>query len=181
MSEKKNSRFSGPASPFGLLGIASTMGMHMVSGPLVGGGLGWLIDHWLDSWPIGFGIGILLGIAAGFRNVWADAKRLERGQAEMDAARAAGQEAEAKQQADEWRKQGVSVPKRPILPENNDESLPPQEEKTKIFRPAGDVDKAWDAYTRLEQELKEEMDASASADDADKAGKHNNTTPGSMS
>ena len=180
MSEKKNFRFSGPASPFGLLGIASTMGMHMVSGPLVGGGLGWLVDHWLDSWPIGFGIGILLGIAAGFRNVWADAKRLQRGQAELDAARAAGQEAGAMQQADEWRTKGIFVPKRPILPEQNDAPLPPREE-AKTFRPADDVDKAWDAYTRLEQELKEEIDASASADDADKPGKHNNSMPGSMS
>ena len=37
---------------FSLLGTASTMGLHMVSGPIVGGGLGWLIDSWLDSWPV---------------------------------------------------------------------------------------------------------------------------------
>ena len=82
MSEKKNPLPSParPGSMFGLLGIASTMGMHMISGPLAGGGIGWLVDRQLDSWPVGFGIGILLGIAAGFRNVWVDARYLIRGQ-----------------------------------------------------------------------------------------------------
>lgn len=64
------------SSAFSLLGTAGTMGMHMVSGPLVGGGLGWLIDHWAGSGPWGAGIGVLLGVAAGFRNVWVDARYL---------------------------------------------------------------------------------------------------------
>lgn len=76
------------ASPgrFSLLGTASTMGLHMVSGPLVGGGLGWLADTWLDSWPWGAGIGLVLGIAAGFRNVWIDARYLIRSEAQIDGA-----------------------------------------------------------------------------------------------
>lgn len=57
----------------------------MVSGPVVGGGLGWLVDHWLGSWPVGAGIGLLLGMAAGFRNVWIDARYLARVNAEADA------------------------------------------------------------------------------------------------
>lgn len=61
---------------FSLLGTASTMGLHMVTGPVVGAGLGWLADKWLDSWPAGSAIGLLLGVAAGFRNVWADARWL---------------------------------------------------------------------------------------------------------
>ena len=68
---------------FSLLGTASTMGLHMVSGPLVGGGLGWLADSWMDSWPWGAGIGLLLGIAAGFRNVWIDARYLIRSEAQI--------------------------------------------------------------------------------------------------
>lgn len=68
-----------------LLGTASTMGLHMVSGPIVGGGMGWLADHWLGTWPIGAGIGLLLGMAAGFRNVWIDARYLARVNAEADA------------------------------------------------------------------------------------------------
>ncbi len=60
------------------------MGLHMVSGPLVGGGLGWLVDSWIDSWPWGSGIGLLLGIMAGFRNVWIDARYLIRSDARLD-------------------------------------------------------------------------------------------------
>ena len=121
MSEKKNSLPSParPGSMFGLLGIASTMGMHMISGPLVGGGLGWLIDRWLGSWPVGFGIGIVLGIVAGFRNVWTDAKRLERGQAELDAARAAEQAARTESTLNGEGRRNPSVPKRPLLPEEH--------------------------------------------------------------
>ncbi len=71
---------------FSLLGTASTMGLHMVSGPLVGGGLGWLLDSWLDSWPWCAGAGLLLGIAAGFRNVWIDARYLIRSEERIDKA-----------------------------------------------------------------------------------------------
>ncbi|MCH5277253.1 MAG: AtpZ/AtpI family protein [Desulfovibrionaceae bacterium] len=56
------------------------MGLHMVTGPAVGAGLGWLADRWLDSWPAGSAIGLLLGVAAGFRNVWMDARYLIRAQ-----------------------------------------------------------------------------------------------------
>jgi len=73
-----------PSSMFSLLGVAGTMGMHMVSGPLAGGGLGWLVDRWLDVWPWGAGIGVLLGVLAGFRNVWADARHLLREQERLD-------------------------------------------------------------------------------------------------
>ena len=69
---------------FSLLGTASTMGLHMVSGPVVGGGLGWLVDEWLGSWPVGSAVGLLLGLAAGFRNVWIDARYLARKNAERD-------------------------------------------------------------------------------------------------
>ena len=70
---------------FSLLGTASTMGLHMVSGPVVGGGLGWLVDEWLGSWPVASGVGLLLGLAAGFRNVWLDARYLEKKNDERDA------------------------------------------------------------------------------------------------
>lgn len=82
MAEKSTEKAPGA---FSLLGTASTMGLHMVSGPVVGGGLGWLVDHWLGSWPIASSIGFLLGLAAGFRNVWADARYLERSNAAADA------------------------------------------------------------------------------------------------
>ncbi len=70
---------------YGSLGTASTMGMHFISGPLVGSGLGYLCDNYLfDSFPIGSLIGFVLGVAAGFRNVFADAKLLRKRQEEMN-------------------------------------------------------------------------------------------------
>ena len=90
MAEKGSEKAPGA---FSLLGTASTMGLHMVSGPVVGGGLGWLIDHWLDSWPVASSIGLLLGLVAGFRNVWADARYLAHSNAVIDEERKKQEEA----------------------------------------------------------------------------------------
>lgn len=87
MSEKNptsEKKYRDGPSPYSLLGTASTMGLHMVSGPIVGGSLGYLVDRFAGTWPWGSGIGVLLGIAAGFRNVWRDANYLRRQQAEID-------------------------------------------------------------------------------------------------
>lgn len=92
--ERKDGEHPGQIS---LLGTASTMGLHMVSGPVVGAGLGWLVDKWLGSWPVGASVGLILGLAAGFRNVWIDARYLARSNAERDAAERARREEEAAQ------------------------------------------------------------------------------------
>ncbi len=63
---------------FDAIGSASIIGLHMVSGIIVGGGLGYGLDHWLDTFPWCAGIGLILGIVAGFRNVWIDTQRLIR-------------------------------------------------------------------------------------------------------
>ncbi|MBQ4616509.1 MAG: AtpZ/AtpI family protein [Mailhella sp.] len=94
MAEKTTEKAPGA---FSLLGTASTMGLHMVSGPIVGGGLGWLVDHALDSWPVASAIGLLLGLAAGFRNVWADARYLERSNAALDEEKKKAEEAAQKE------------------------------------------------------------------------------------
>ena len=100
---------------FSLLGTASTMGLHMVSGPIVGGGLGWLIDQGLDSWPVASAIGILLGLVAGFRNVWADARYLERSNAARDAEKK--KQAESVQRiAETGRKQASNGQNEPVIP-----------------------------------------------------------------
>lgn len=100
---------------FSLLGTASTMGLHMVSGPIVGGGLGWLIDSWLDSWPVASAVGLVLGLAAGFRNVWADARYLERSNAAIDAERKKKEE-EAKNAPEQASKEERSALSRTIVP-----------------------------------------------------------------
>ena len=97
MAEKSTEKAPGA---FSLLGTASTMGLHMVSGPIVGGGLGWLIDHWLESWPIASAIGLVLGLVAGFRNVWADARYLEHSNAVIDAEKKKKEEGAAAQKSE---------------------------------------------------------------------------------
>lgn len=52
------------------------MGLHLVSGTLVGAGLGWFLDKWLDTKPWLFLTMLVLGIVAGFMNVYRDAKHL---------------------------------------------------------------------------------------------------------
>ena len=59
---------------------ASTLGLHLVSGILVGALMGYGMDCWLDSTPWGFFIGILMGIAGGFKNVYTDAQLLLKAQ-----------------------------------------------------------------------------------------------------
>ncbi len=82
-TQKKYSENGNPL--FGMLGTASTMGMHMISGPLVGSGLGYLCDEYIfDSYPIGLCIGVVLGVFAGFRNIYLDAKYLQREEKRLD-------------------------------------------------------------------------------------------------
>ena len=108
MAEKSTEKAPGA---FSLLGTASTMGLHMVSGPIVGGGLGWLIDHWLESWPIASAIGLVLGLVAGFRNVWADARYLERSNAVIDAEKKKKEEEKAVQNSEAVVKKSAVVNK----------------------------------------------------------------------
>lgn len=52
------------------------IGLHMASGPIVGFAIGYGLDLWLPIAPwgkIGF---LLLGIGAGFLNVWRDTRVL---------------------------------------------------------------------------------------------------------
>lgn len=58
------------------IGKAGVIGLHMVSGIAVGTLLGWFLDKWLDTSPWCLVIFMLAGIAAGFRNVYIDTKRL---------------------------------------------------------------------------------------------------------
>lgn len=71
----KNSSGSGL---FDALGRASVMGLHMVSGIIVGGLLGYWLDRTFDASPWFLLGGIVFGIGAGFRNLWLDAKILLR-------------------------------------------------------------------------------------------------------
>jgi ATP synthase protein I len=61
---------------------ASTLGLHLVSGTFVGFGIGYWLDSWLDEsyhtkpWlTLAF---LVFGIAAGFKNVYIDVKKIQR-------------------------------------------------------------------------------------------------------
>ncbi len=71
------------------LGRASVIGLHLVSGTLVGGVMGYGLDRWLGTAPWGLLFFLILGIIAGFRNAWRDAKRVM-----QESARPAKDEAE---------------------------------------------------------------------------------------
>lgn len=58
------------------LARGGVIGMHMVSGPLVGASIGYGLDAWLLTGPWCKLIFLLIGIFAGFLNVWRDTKAL---------------------------------------------------------------------------------------------------------
>lgn len=84
LSMKEQKKKNGNSS-LDIFGIASTMGMHMISAPAVGAGLGYLIDRFIfNSWPYASAVGLILGIIAGFRIIFTDAKRLQNIQDRVD-------------------------------------------------------------------------------------------------
>lgn len=60
----------------GLQSMASlgVIGMHMVSGPVVGVAIGYFLDKWLDTGPWLKFVFLFIGICAGFLNVYIDTK-----------------------------------------------------------------------------------------------------------
>ena len=58
------------------LSQAGTIGLHMVSGIAVGVLIGYFLDQWLDTSPWLTGVFLVIGIIAGFKNVYVDTKRL---------------------------------------------------------------------------------------------------------
>lgn len=65
-----------PGGTLDTLGRASLMGLHLVSGMIVGALLGYGLDRWLGIFPWCSGIGLLFGIVAGFRTMWLEARML---------------------------------------------------------------------------------------------------------
>lgn len=61
-----------------LLATAGVIGLHMVTGPLTGFAIGYGLDYWLNADPWMKLVFSVLGIAAGFKNVYDDSRRLLR-------------------------------------------------------------------------------------------------------
>ncbi len=58
------------------LGQALHLAIEMAAALVVGGGLGWLLDEWLDTRPWLFVVFIFVGIAAGILNAFRAAQRM---------------------------------------------------------------------------------------------------------
>ena len=66
----------------GVLACAGTIGLHLVSGPAVGFGIGYMLDSWLGTDPWMKAVFFFLGIISGFRLVYEDARRITRNAAQ---------------------------------------------------------------------------------------------------
>jgi ATP synthase protein I len=66
-------------APSTSLGIAFRFATELVVAVAVGGGLGWLLDHFLGTKPIFLVVMVLLGAAAGIRNVMRAAAEINAG------------------------------------------------------------------------------------------------------
>lgn len=62
----------------GVLGTVGTIGMQLVVATFIGLAMGYYLDEWLGTQPWMLIIFLLLGIAAGFRDVYREAMRLQR-------------------------------------------------------------------------------------------------------
>jgi ATP synthase protein I len=61
-----------------LLAAVSSVGISMVVATLLGLVGGWYLDRLLSTQPLFFILGLLIGLVAGFKNIFAMAKRVEK-------------------------------------------------------------------------------------------------------
>lgn len=93
----KNEKYKDVAD---LLYTAGTIGLNLVSATFVGLGLGWLADKYIEEWfgvttkPWGLLFMLVMGIIAGFRNVYDEAKRIMRVTGQDKEHSSAGKEAQ---------------------------------------------------------------------------------------
>ena len=63
-------------STISTLTTASLLGLHLVSGIVAGGLIGYGLDVWLGTDPKCLMAGFFIGILAGFKNLYVDAKKI---------------------------------------------------------------------------------------------------------
>ena len=67
------------------MGIAYLMGVHLVSGVIVGIVIGYYLDKYFETKPWLTLVFLVLGIIAGYRNLFREMKRIQRIEAKADA------------------------------------------------------------------------------------------------
>ena len=65
-----------PTTPRSGLATALRLAAEMISALIVGGGIGWFLDHWLDTRPWLLLVFLLLGAIAGMLNAYRAAMRM---------------------------------------------------------------------------------------------------------
>ena len=65
-------------SPQTAYGFAFRIGVELVVALAVGGGIGWVLDHWLGTMPLFLLVFFVLGAVAGLLNVFRAAKQMNR-------------------------------------------------------------------------------------------------------
>lgn len=78
LGKKKNKHFES-------LGLASMMGLHLVSGVVVGLAAGYFLDRYLNSKPWMTLVFLVFGIVAGYKNMFRELQRIQKKEAEADA------------------------------------------------------------------------------------------------
>ncbi|MFN2268204.1 MAG: AtpZ/AtpI family protein [Desulfonatronovibrio sp.] len=63
-------------SDWGNLGKASLLGIHLVSSTFVGFAIGYFLDKWLGTEPWLLICFLIFGIAAGFKNMYLETKKI---------------------------------------------------------------------------------------------------------
>jgi len=67
-----------PSGAMELLSTAGTIGLQLVCATFIGLAMGYFLDKWLGTSPWLLVIFLLLGIVAGFRDVYLEARRIHR-------------------------------------------------------------------------------------------------------
>lgn len=75
----------------GVSSNAGLMGLHLVSTIIVGTFIGWFLDKWLETSPWLLLTFLGLGIIAGFQNMWREARRINKQDDALRAARERGE------------------------------------------------------------------------------------------
>lgn len=66
-----------PEGTWGIILNATTIGLQLVSATFIGLAVGYFLDRWLGTKPWLTIVMLVLGVAAGFKNVYEEVKRIQ--------------------------------------------------------------------------------------------------------